>query len=53
MLSNKIIDLADILNNEIVNGDYNQAESDRFWYFTPDAMSDEAVAGLQHKQQSG
>ena len=34
-------------DNEIVNGDYNQAESDRFWYFTPDAMSDEAVAGLQ------
>ena len=34
-------------DNEIVNGDYNQAESDRFWYFTPDAMSDDAVAGLQ------
>ena len=36
-------------DNEIVNGDYNQAESDRFWYFTPDAMSDDSFAELQQK----
>ena len=34
-------------DNEIVNGDYNQADSDRFWYFTPNELSADAAAGLQ------
>ena len=34
-------------DNEIVNGDYNQADSDRFWYFTPNELSTDAAAGLQ------
>lgn len=34
-------------DNEIVNGDYEQAESDRFWYFTPDTLSENAFAELQ------
>ena len=36
-------------DNEIVNGNYNQAESDRFWYFTPEAMGDDSFAELQQK----
>lgn len=36
-------------DNEIVNGSYNQAESDRFWYFTPNAMDDDSFAELQQK----
>lgn len=36
-------------DNEIVNGNYNQAESDRFWYFTPEAMDDDSFAELQKK----
>ena len=34
-------------DNEIVNGDYNQADSDRFWYFTPTELGTDAIAGLQ------
>ena len=34
-------------DNEIVNGDYNQADSDRFWYFTPTELGADAIAGLQ------
>lgn len=34
-------------DNEIVNGDYNQADSDRFWYFTPNELSADVAAGLQ------
>lgn len=34
-------------DNEIVNGDYRQAEADSFWYFTPDAMSRDSVAELE------
>lgn len=34
-------------DNEIVNGDYNQADSDRFWYFTPSELSTDAIVGLQ------
>lgn len=33
--------------NEVVNGSYERAESDRFWYFTPDAMSEDSFAELQ------
>lgn len=36
-------------DNEIVNGDYNQADSDRFWYFTPNELSTDAVFGLQQE----
>ena len=36
-------------DNEIVNGDYNQANSDRFWYFTPGELSTDAAAELQQK----
>ena len=34
-------------DNEIVNGDYNQADSDRFWYFTPNELGADVIAGLQ------
>lgn len=34
-------------DNEIVNGDYRQAEADRFWYFTPGELSTDAVTELQ------
>lgn len=34
-------------DNEIINGDYRQAESDRFWYFTPDELGTDAVNELQ------
>ena len=36
-------------DNEIVNGDYNQADSDRFWYFTPNELGTDAITGLQQK----
>lgn len=36
-------------DNEIVNGDYNQADSDRFWYFTPNELSTDAVFELQQE----
>ena len=34
-------------DNEIVNGDYSQAETDCFWYFTPDALSADSLVELQ------
>lgn len=34
-------------DNEIVNGDYRQAEADSFWYFTPDAMGGDSIAELE------
>ncbi len=34
-------------DNEIINGDYRQAESDRFWYLTPDELGTDAVNELQ------
>lgn len=34
-------------DNEIVNGNYNQADSDRFWYFTPNALDSDSIAELQ------
>ena len=34
-------------DNEIVNGDYHQADSDRFWYFTPNEISTDGIVGLQ------
>lgn len=36
-------------NNEIVNGNYNNAESDEFWYFNPSAMSDGEIADLEQR----
>lgn len=33
-------------DNEIVNGDYESAETDSFWYFTPEAMSEEDLVKL-------
>ena len=36
-------------DNEIVNGDYRQAEADRFWYFTPGELGADAVTELQQK----
>lgn len=36
-------------DNEIVNGSYNQAEANRFWYFTPEAMGDDSFSELQQK----
>ena len=33
-------------DNEIVNGDYRQAEADSFWYFTPNAMGGDSIAEL-------
>ena len=34
-------------DNEIVNGDYRQAEADSFWYFTPNAMGGDSIAELE------
>ena len=34
-------------DNEIVNGDYRQAESNKFWYFTPYELGADAVAEMQ------
>ena len=36
-------------DNEIVNGDYRQAEADRFWYFTPGELGADAVTELRQK----
>ena len=36
-------------DNEIVNGDYRQAEADRFWYFTPGELGADAVMELRQK----
>lgn len=36
-------------DNEIVNGDYDQAESDRFWYFTPAQLDADSFAELQQE----
>lgn len=33
-------------DNEIVNGSYNAAESDSFWYFTPEEMTTDDLAEL-------
>lgn len=35
------------LDNEVVNGDYNMAEGDRFWYFSPDELSQETLNELE------
>lgn len=34
-------------DNEMVNGDYRQAEADSFWYFTPNAMGGDSIAELE------
>ena len=39
-------------DNEIVNGDYNQADSDRFWYFTPNELGADTIAGLQQPKST-
>ena len=36
-------------DNEIVNGDYDQAESDRFWYFTSAQLDADSFAELQQE----
>lgn len=36
-------------DNEIVNGDYRQAESDKFWYFNPVELWDEAIEELEEE----
>lgn len=36
-------------DNEIVNGDYRQAEADRFWYFIPGELGADAVTELRQK----
>lgn len=35
--------------NEIINGDYNSAESDEFWYFNPSAIDDAGISYLEGK----
>lgn len=35
-------------NNEIVNGDYRQAEADSFWYFTPNELSEDAISEQEY-----
>lgn len=37
---------------EIVNGNYGSTQADRFWYFTPDVISEEAVQELTAKGYS-
>lgn len=37
---------------QVINGNYNSAEGDDFWYFTPDYMSDEAFMELSSKGYS-
>ncbi len=34
---------------EIVNGDYNQAESDSFWYFNPEELREDQIAELRQR----
>ncbi len=34
-------------DNEIVNGDYRMAESDRFWYFNPGELADWQIEEMQ------
>ena len=34
-------------DNEVVNGDYRMAESDRFWYFNPDELPKEVIEELE------
>ena len=34
-------------DNEIINGDYRMAQSDRYWYFNPYELSPEDIAGLE------
>ena len=36
-------------DNEIINGDYRQADSDRFWYFSPNEIGTDAIIGLQQE----
>lgn len=33
-------------DNEVINGNYEEAETDKFWYFTPDYLSEEEIRGL-------
>ena len=35
-------------DNEIVNGDYRQAEADSFWYFTPNALGEDAISEQEY-----
>ena len=37
-------------DNEVVNGDYNSAEADRFWYFNPNELDQDTLRELE---QSG
>lgn len=39
-------------DNEIVNGDYNMAEADRFWYFSPYELEQETLGEIEQEGMS-
>lgn len=39
-------------DNEIVNGGYNEAEADRYWYFTPGRLEEDELALLESRGYS-